>query len=110
MGVPTPRSAWHPDRVKAFRPLPDLLIYGEHSVDPDEVHSAQYRREPYVRVELPDLGTVDAKATRWTQDRVLIRWVNADHDNQSAWVPAAWVNRIDRAEASWRDPYDLPQT
>lgn len=93
--------------MNAHRPLPELLIYGEHSIDPDEVQSAPYRREPYVRVELPDLGAVDAKATRWTKERVLIRWVNADHDNQSAWVPAEWVTRIDRAESSWRDPYDL---
>lgn len=93
--------------MKPADPLPQLLIYGEHSITPEDVVSAPYRREPYVRVELPDLGTVDAKATRWTKERVLIRWVSADHDNQSAWVPAEWVTRIDRADSSWRDPYDL---
>lgn len=90
------------------RPLPELLVYGEHDVDPDEVQSASYRREPYVRVDLPDLGTVDAKATRWTDSRVLIRWVDEAHDSRSAWVPAKWVTRIRRAESRWQDPYDLP--
>ncbi|MGJ9405245.1 hypothetical protein ACHABQ_02835 [Nesterenkonia aurantiaca] len=71
------------------------------------MQSAPYRREPYVRVELPDLGTVDAKVTRWTATRVLIRWVDESHDTRSAWVPVEWVTRIDRAESSWRDPYDL---
>lgn len=93
--------------MQRFRPLPKLLIYGEHNVRPEEVVSAPYRREPYVRVELPDLGTVDAKATRWTDSRVLIRWVDAAHDSRSAWVPASWATRISQAESSWRDPYDL---
>lgn len=94
--------------MKPPRPLPELLIYGEHHFTPDEVQSAPYRREPYVRVELPDLGTVDAKVTRWTQARVLIRWVDDAHDSRSAWVPAEWVTRINRAESRWQDPYDLP--
>lgn len=89
------------------RQLPELLIYGEHSITPAEVVSAPYRREPYVRVDLPDLGTVDAKATRWTDSRVLILWETEHHDKQSAWVPAEWVTRIDRGESTWRDPYDL---
>lgn len=89
------------------RPIPDLLIYGEHHITPDEVQSAPYQREPYVRGELPDLGTVDAKVRRWTPTRVMIVWDDAAHDRRSAWVPAEWVNRISRAESSWRDPYDL---
>lgn len=89
------------------RPVPELLIYGEHNVDPNEVVSAPYRREPYVRVDLPDLGTVDAKVRRWTKTRVLVLWETEHHDKQSAWVPAGWVMRIDRAESRWRDPYDL---
>lgn len=89
------------------RPLPQLLIYGEHSITPDDVVSAPYRREPYVRVDLPDLGTVDAKATRWTHSRVLILWETEHHDKQSAWVPADWVIRIERADSRWQDPYDL---
>lgn len=89
------------------RPLPELLIYGEHHITPDEVQSAPYRREPYVRVDLPDLGTVDAKATRWTKTRLLILWENEHHDKQSAWVPAEWATRISRAESTWQDPYDL---
>lgn len=89
------------------RPLPELLIYGEHSITQDEVVSARHRREPYVRVELPDLGEVDAKATRWTKSRVLILWENDHHDKQSAWVPADWVNRISRAESRWQDPQHL---
>lgn len=93
--------------MTAPRPLPQLLIYGEHSITPAEVVSAPYPREPYVRVELPDVGTVDAKATRWTPARVLILWETEHHDKQSAWVPAEWVKRIGRDESSWRDPYDL---
>ncbi|MGJ9371825.1 hypothetical protein [Nesterenkonia sp. CF4.4] len=93
--------------MNGARPLPELLIYGEHSLDPAKVKSAPYRREPYVRVELPDLGTVDAKVRRWTPTRVLVVWDDDAHDRRSAWVPADWVTRIDRAESSWRDPYDL---
>lgn len=89
------------------RSIPELLLYGEHNITPDEVQSAPYRREPYVRVELPDLGRVDAKARKWAKDRVLIVWETADHDRQSAWVPADWLTRISRAESSWQDPYDL---
>lgn len=91
------------------RPLPELLIYGAHSITSDEVQSAPYRREPYVRVDLPDLGTVDAKVRRWTPTRVLIAWDDEHHDRRNAWVPAEWVNRISREESSWRDPYDLPR-
>ncbi|GAA1110382.1 hypothetical protein GCM10009650_12330 [Nesterenkonia jeotgali] len=89
------------------RPLPRIRIYGEHNVNPDEVVSTPYGREPYVRVELPDLGTVDAKVRRWTKTRVLILWETEHHDKQSAWVPAEWVTRISRAESRWQDPYDL---
>ncbi|MBO0594092.1 hypothetical protein I2485_02610 [Nesterenkonia sp. E16_7] len=92
--------------MNAPRPLPELLIYGERSIPPEEVQSTPYRREPYVRVELPDLGAVDAKATRWTDSRVLIRWVDDAHDTRGAWVPAEWVTRINGSESCWRDPYD----
>lgn len=60
-----------------------------------------------MRVELPDLGTVDAKATRWTDTRVLILRDDNNHDRRSAWVPAEWVDRIDRSDSAWRDPSDL---
>lgn len=93
--------------MSGFRFPPPLRVYGEHDVDPSEVVSAPYRREPYVRVVLPDLGTVDGKAVRWTRTRVLIRWVDGAHDSRSAWVPAEWVHRISRADSAWRDPYDL---
>lgn len=60
-------------------------------------------------MELPDLGTVDEGHTL-DGDAGADRWVNADHDNQSARVPPEWVTRIARAESSWQDPYDLDAT
>lgn len=74
----------------------------------DEIGSAPYRREPYVRVRLPD-EVVDAKATRWSRTHVLLHWVPVPGAApRNAWVPAEWVTRISRDESSWRGPYDLP--
>ena len=74
----------------------------------DEIGSAPYRREPYVRVKLPD-EVVDAKAARWSRTHVLLHWIPApDAAPRNAWVPAQWVTRISRDESSWRAPYDLP--
>ena len=74
----------------------------------DEIGSAPYRREPYVRVRLPD-GVVDAKAARWSHTHVLLHWVPVPGAApRNAWVPAEWVTRISRDESSWRGPYDLP--
>lgn len=87
--------------------IPPIRFYGDHSPpDPHQVRSLPNDENQYVRVELPDLGTVDGKAKRYTQTRVLITWENAQHWRESAWVPAEWVQRIGRDESSWQDPYD----
>lgn len=86
--------------------LPPLRIYGEHHINPADVRGPKPHQRHYVRVELPDLGRVDAKATRWTDDRVLIRWADEKNTPSSAWVPADWVTRISRDESSWQDVYD----
>lgn len=74
---------------------------------PDNIVSGPYRREPYVRVELPDLGTVDAKARRWSVDRVLLLWETPDNVRYQAWVPVSWCQRISREESAWKDHDDL---
>jgi hypothetical protein len=87
--------------------LPPLRVYGEHSVFPTpDVRGPKPGEVYYVRVDLPDLGTVDAKATRWTDERVCIRWADAQDTPSTAWVPADWVARIGREESGWRDVYD----
>ncbi|QCU79645.1 hypothetical protein E7744_15135 (plasmid) [Citricoccus sp. SGAir0253] len=70
---------------------------------------APYRREPYVRAQLPDRGAVDAKALFWSGTHVLIHW-QVDHgvEVHNAWIPASWVTRIRPEDSSWQDPYDQP--
>jgi hypothetical protein len=68
---------------------------------------APYRREPYVRAQLPRFGTVDAKAAAWTQTQVLLHWIDDNGRVHNEWVLALHVRRITREESSWRDPYDL---
>lgn len=68
---------------------------------------APYRREPYVRVQLPQFGAVDAKAAAWTQTQVLIHWMDEDGKAHNQWVLALHVQRITRNESHWQDPYDV---
>ena len=70
------------------------------------VTHAPYRREPYVRAQLPQLGTVDAKAAAWTRTQVLLHWVDENGKAHNEWVLAVRVRRITRAESAWQDPYD----
>ncbi|WP_157983980.1 hypothetical protein [Nesterenkonia muleiensis] len=86
---------------------PPMRRYGEHPpLDPREVRALPNGGIQYARGELPDLGTVDAKAQRYTRTRVLIGGENAEHWRESAWVPAGWIQRITCEESSWQDPYD----
>ena len=71
------------------------------------VKHAPYRREPYVRAELPRFGTVDAKAAAWTHTQVLLHWVDEDGKAHNEWVLALHVRRITRTESAWQDPYDV---
>lgn len=82
-----------------------LTYEGPACTDPNQVRSAFYRHEPYVRAQLPDLGAVDALASRWTSTHVLIGWEDENARRFSAWVPASWVQRIDAADSAWQDPY-----
>lgn len=92
-------SGWNPPTIPVYEP-PAVS-------SPADVSSEPYRSEPYVRVTLPDRGTVDAKVHRWSQTHALIHW-EVDHGAQvhNAWVPTRWVTRISREESAWRDPYD----
>lgn len=73
----------------------------------DPVTHAPYRREPYVRAQLPEFGTVDAKAAAWTRTQVLLHWMDEDGKAHNEWVLALHVRRITREESRWRDPYDM---
>ena len=71
------------------------------------VTHAPYRREPYVRAQLDDGRTVDAKAAAWTRTHVLLHWVDDDGQAWNVWVVAVRVKRIRAEESAWRDVYDL---
>lgn len=80
---------------------------GPPFTDPAQVQSAPYRREPYVRAELPDGSTVDGKAVRWSATHALIHWQERPGGPHcEAWVPGSWCERIERADSTWRDPED----
>lgn len=80
--------------------------YTGRTRDPEDIRHATLFREPYVRVDLPDLGTIDAKAQRWTDSDVLIHWETLMGGASKAWVPAEWVTRIRHAESRWTSMYD----
>lgn len=87
--------------------LPYRRYVSTDHLAPDDYVTAPYLREPYVRVVLPDLGSVDAKATRWSHDVVIIHWKReGDGIAENAIVPASWCQRIDRKDSAYRDPYD----
>lgn len=73
---------------------------------PAKVTHAPYRREPYVRVQDPMFGTVDAKAAAWTRTQVLLHWIDEEGKAHNEWVLATRVRRITADESGWRDPYD----
>lgn len=75
---------------------------------PGKVTHAPYRREPYIRVQLDDGTTVDAKAAAWTRTHVLAWWITLGKVH-NVWVLATRVRRIARGESAWRDPYDVEQ-
>ncbi|MCV7615679.1 hypothetical protein [Micrococcus luteus] len=87
--------------------MKSIQVYeGPAFTSPAQVHSAPYNREPYVRVQLPDLGQVDAMVRRWSPTHVLIVWESAPGSARiNAWVPAGWVQRIPFEESAWKDPY-----
>lgn len=74
---------------------------------PGQVTHAPYRREPYVRAQLDDGRTIDAKAAAWTRTQVLLHWMDADGKAHNMWVLAVRVTRIRAEESAWRDVYDL---
>lgn len=71
----------------------------------------QYRREPYVRAQVPlatgGTVTIDAKVRGWTAEAVLIHWQEDDGRVHNVWLPSRNVARISREKSRWRDPYDL---
>ena len=91
--------------------MDSLRVYdGPAFLDPSEMGSARYGREPLVRVALPDREDVDAMACRWSASHVLVSWQDVPGGPMlSAWVPAGWVERIKPDVARWlplpgRDP------
>lgn len=77
------------------------MIYGGHSITPDEVQSAPYRREPSARAEHPELGTINGRLHRRNPTRAMILWADDAHKTRSAWVPAEWATRVSRTESRW---------
>ena len=73
---------------------------------PGRVVHETYRREPYVRVTLPNGRSMDGKAVAWTREFVLVHWMDDRMNVFNRWVPAAAVRRIPRDESAWQDPYD----
>lgn len=82
------------------------LNTGDGQRPPGNVTHAPYRREPYIRVQLDDGRTVDAKAAAWTRTHVLAHWDDGEKV-WDVWVEARCVRRIPRGESAWQDPYDL---
>jgi hypothetical protein len=80
-----------------------LVFGGPKTRGPDGGSGSQPGREPSVRVVFP---VQDAQAVRWTRTHVLVRWPDGALHPVRAWVPASRVQRITRAESSWRDPSD----
>lgn len=80
------RRIWHPDTA--------------------QVAHAPYRREPYVRAQLDDGRTVDAKVSAWTRTHALLHWIDEDGKAWNVWTLATRVQRITAEESGWRDPYD----
>lgn len=72
------------------------------------VTHAPYRREPYVRAMLSDGSVVDGKAIGWTQHQVDVKWQTPDGKIHTQWMDAEHVQRINRSESAWNDPYDEP--
>ena len=70
--------------------MKSIKVYeGPAFTTPQQVHSTPYNREPYVRVQVPDLGQVDAMVPRWSPTHVLIVWEPAPGAARiNAWVPA----------------------
>jgi hypothetical protein len=90
-----------------WQPAPIPVYEPPAFSQPADVSGVPYGSEPYVRATMPDRGTVDAKACRWSATHVLIHW-EVDHGTEvhNAWVPTQWVTRISREESAWRSPYD----
>lgn len=82
------------------------VIEGPAFKDAEQVRTAPYRREPYVRVIIPGRSSIDAKVSRWSPTHVLVHWEDRVSGVHNAWVPARYVQRIARSESSWTDPYD----
>lgn len=82
-----------------------ITYQGPSSTGPEQVSSAVYGHQPYVRVQLPDLGRVDGLASRWSPTHVLVTWEDENARRFNAWVPASWVERINAEDSAWRDPY-----
>ncbi|MCV7451171.1 hypothetical protein D8M15_01605 [Micrococcus sp. HSID17228] len=86
--------------------MDSLRVYdGPAFLDPSEVGSARYGREPLVRVALPDREDVDAMACRWSASHVLVAWQDRPGGPMlQAWVPAGWVQRIAPDASAWHRP------
>lgn len=70
-----------------------------------------YRREPYGRARIPtDLGdlVVDGKVLMTEDGPLLELWRQYAHGRiLDVFIPAAWVQPIDRDESAWIDVYDV---
>lgn len=69
---------------------------------PEEIYSWEYGRYPKVMADIPITGggtvNVYAHASRWTKDRVVVRWEDDADQWHWAWVPTTNVRKITDSE------------
>lgn len=95
-------SGFYSQGIGKHRQQQTSFVYeGPPFTSPGEVSGAPYGQEPYVRVHMPDRGSLDALAAHWSRTHVLIRWED-NFTTFNAWVPARWVQRITEEESRWR--------
>ncbi|MDQ0756059.1 hypothetical protein [Arthrobacter sp. B3I4] len=81
------------------------VTYGCLTPDPGEpgtTHTWEYGKQPKVVATLALVGggTLDvyARAERWTQSHILVRWEDDDYRPRHAWLPSDSVRRVTASE------------
>ncbi len=82
-----------------------LVLYDHREDAWGPVTRSTCRREPYLRIALPDGTVVDGKATAWTGDKVCAFWV-ADTQRHLVWMDAEHVTGIHRDQSIWTEIND----
>lgn len=66
-------------------------------------HRYPYGRQPYVRITLEAVTTVDGKASAWQGDKFLAVWFDEQRANHQLWMDTKHAVRIPYREARWHD-------